>query len=157
MSDEIFNTPFETALRIVLLLETEMRPDFTVNMIAAMDFAALYGKSFGISSYNLHGDNIFKFSEFATRKELANDGIRYLVQKGLVNASATEQGFTYSISEIGKVFAKKLATKYAQDYREQVGLSVKHFRQDPEQIILGKINKIAVESLEKEVSALHEE
>ena len=69
--NEMFNTPFETALRVLLLLESESRADFTINMIAALDFAALYGKSFKFSNENLHGDNLFKFSEFATRKELA--------------------------------------------------------------------------------------
>lgn len=157
MNDEIFNTPFETALRIAILLESESRSNFTINMIAAIDFAALYGKSFGISSYNLHGDNLFKFSEFAARKELANEGISYLVQKGMVIASATEQGFIYSISECGKGFAQSLDTKYAQDYREQIGLSLKYFEHDSEQIILRKINKIAVESLERRESTLNEE
>lgn len=67
---ELFNTPFETALRVLLLLESEARTDFSINMIAAVDFAALYGRSFAFSGMNLHGDNLFKFSEFATRKEL---------------------------------------------------------------------------------------
>lgn len=43
---ELFNTPFETALRVLLLLESEARTDFSINMIAAVDFAALYGRSF---------------------------------------------------------------------------------------------------------------
>lgn len=37
---ELFNTPFETALRVLLLLESEARTDFSINMIAAVDFAA---------------------------------------------------------------------------------------------------------------------
>ena len=34
---ELFNTPFETALRVLLLLETGARTDFSINMIAALD------------------------------------------------------------------------------------------------------------------------
>ena len=79
---ELFNTPFETSLRVLLLLETEARTDFSINMIACVDFAALYGKSFDISEMNLHGDNLFKFSEFATRKELTRDGMAFLVRRG---------------------------------------------------------------------------
>lgn len=41
---ELFNTPFETALRVLLLLESEARTDFSINMIAAVDFAALVRK-----------------------------------------------------------------------------------------------------------------
>ena len=55
---ELFNTPFATALRVLLLLESEARTDFSINMIAAVDFAALYGRSFAFSGMNLHGDNL---------------------------------------------------------------------------------------------------
>lgn len=155
--NELFNTPFETALRMLLLLETEPRTDLTINMIAALDFAALYGKSFEFSDENLHGDNLFKFSEFATRKELAREGLKYLVQRGLIDVCATKSGFIYKISFEGKKFSKKLDTKYAQDYRGQIRLALMHFSNDSEQGILNKINKLAVASLEREEAAFHEE
>ena len=155
--NDLFNTPFETALRVLLLLNTEAREDFSINMIAAIDFASLYGKSFEFSRENLHGDNLFKFSEFATRKELATDGITLLVRRGLVEAKTTKQGFLYSISQKGKELAGKLDTKYAQDYREQIELALQHFSDDSEQVILNKINKLALASLEKEVATFHEQ
>ena len=155
--NELFNSPLETALRILLLLESEARNDFSINMIAAMDFTALYGKSFNLSDENLHGDNLFKFSEFATRKELASEGIKFLVQKGLVDVKANKQGFIYVISSAGKDFSQKLDTKYAQDYRKQVQLAILHFASDSEQIIFNRINRIAIASLEEEVSTFHEE
>lgn len=95
---ELFNTPFETSLRVLLLLETEARTDFSINMIAGVDFASLYGKSFNISEMNLHGDNLFKFSEFATRKELTRDGMDLLVRRGFVDVRPTKNGFIYQIS-----------------------------------------------------------
>jgi len=153
----IFNTPFETALRILLLLETEARDNFTINMIAALDFAALYGKSFEVSEENLHGDNLFKFSEFATRKELANEGIKLLVRKGFVNAGMTQSGFVYRITDEGRIFAGKLDTAYADDYRNEIRSALRYFSDMSEQGIINRINKLAVSSLEKEVAAFHEE
>lgn len=154
---ELFNTPFETALRVLLLLETGARTDFSINMIAALDFAALYGRSFGFSETNLHGDNLFKFSEFATRKELTNDGITFLVQHGFVDVSPTKNGFVYSLSRNGQEFASRLDTRYAKEYKGQVRLALRHFSGDSEQTILKKINKLAVASLEKEEAVFHEE
>lgn len=154
---ELFNTPFETALRVLLLLETEARKDFSINMIACVDFAALYGKSFDISEMNLHGDNLFKFSEFATRKELTRDGIAFLVRRGFVEVKPTRNGFIYQISPDGLEFSQRLDTKYSYDYRRQVSLALQQFSGDTEQIILNKINKLAVASLEKEEISFHEE
>lgn len=154
---ELFNTPFETSLRVLLLLETEARTDFSINMIAGVDFASLYGKSFNISEMNLHGDNLFKFSEFATRKELTRDGMDLLVRRGFVDVRPTKNGFIYQISHKGKEFSRQLDTKYSKDYRRQVTLALKHFSGDSEQSILNKINKLAVASLEKGAAAFHEE
>lgn len=154
---ELFNTPFETALRVLLLLETGARTDSSINMIAALDFAALYGKSFGFSETNLHGDNLFKFSEFATRKELTNAGITFLVQRGFVDVNPTKNGFVYRISSNGRKFASGLNTKYAKEYKGQIRLALSHFSSDSEQTILKKINKVAVASLEKEDAVFHEE
>ena len=154
---ELFNTPFETALRVLLLLETGARTDFSINMIAALDFAALYGRSFGFSEENLHGDNLFKFSEFATRKELTNAGITFLVQRGFVDITPTKNGFVYRVSPSGQKFASRLNTKYAKEYKEQIRLALRHFSSDSEQTILNKINKVAVASLEKEDAVFHEE
>lgn len=121
---ELFNTPFETALRVLLLLESEARTDFSINMIAAVDFAALYGRSFAFSGMNLHGDNLFKFSEFATRKELTRDGMTLLVRRGFVDVNPTKNGFIYCISARGKEFSRQLDTRYAKEYRGQIRLAL---------------------------------
>ena len=154
---ELFNTPFETALRVLLLLESEARTDFSINMIAAVDFAALYGRSFAFSGMNLHGDNLFKFSEFATRKELTRDGMTLLVRRGFVDVNPTKNGFIYCISARGKEFSRQLDTRYAKEYRGQIRLAPQHFSNDSDQGILNKITKLAVASLEKEEAAFHED
>ena len=112
---------------------------------------------FGFSETNLHGDNLFKFSEFATRKELTNAGITFLVQRGFVDVNPTKNGFVYRISSNGRKFASGLNTKYAKEYKEQIRLALSHFSSDSEQTILKKINKVAVASLEKEDAVFHEE
>lgn len=154
---ELFNTPFETALRVLLLLEVGTRPDYSMNTIAAVDFAALYGRSFGFSDKNLHGDNLFKYSEFATRKELTKEAITILVRRGLVEVVPTRSGFMFRITESGRTFSRRLDTRYAQDYRGQIGLALRYFSNDSEQMILNRINALAVASLEEEASIFHEE
>ena len=104
-----------------------------------------------------HGDNLFKFSEFATRKELTNAGITFLVQRGFVDVNPTKNGFVYRISSNGRKFASGLNTKYAKEYKGQIRLALSHFSSDSEQTILKKINKVAVASLEKEDAVFHEE
>lgn len=61
---KLYNTPFEASLRILLILETSRNQSFSADMLAAIDFISIYGREFGISDENLHGDNNYKFSEF---------------------------------------------------------------------------------------------
>lgn len=152
---EMFNTPFETALRIVIMLETEKRKDFSMNMIAAIDFAALYGRSFQISDVNLHSDNLFKFAEFAIRKKLAQEAVSFLVKRGLIIAETTKNGFLYRILDTGRAFAGSLDTTYADSYRSEVNLALDKYMDCFEQQIIQQINTIAVESI-KEKAVLHE-
>jgi len=149
--NEIFNTPFETALRTVILLQTERRADFSINMIAAIDFVSLYGQSFHTSDNNLHGDNLFKFAEFATRKELTREAVNLLVKRGLITAKATKDGFLFSIAEQGREFAQSLDTRYADSYRREVNCVLDKYAGYSEQEILKQINTIAVESIKEKV------
>lgn len=153
----MFNTPVETALRLLLLFETESRYDFTANMVAAVDFAALYGKSFGLSDVNLHGDNLFKFSEFAARQALAKEGINLLVRRGLVDVNSSEKGFTFHISSAGRELAAELEMPYADDYRKEVRKALKRYEGMTEQAIVRNINRIAAESLAQEERTFHEQ
>lgn len=111
---ELFNTPVETAPRVLLLMESEARTDFTINMIADLDFAVLYGKSFEFSDMYLHRNNLFEFSEFTTSKELTRDDITLLVRQGFLDVDPTKEGFIYRISERGKDFSRQLDTRHAK-------------------------------------------
>ncbi len=43
---KLYNTPFETSLRMLLLLESANKQGFSVDMMTGIDFIAIYGKDF---------------------------------------------------------------------------------------------------------------
>ena len=57
MMTNVFNTTFELSLRVLLTLDSSNNSPRTVDIITALDFITVYGKDFGISDENLHGDN----------------------------------------------------------------------------------------------------
>ena len=97
--NSVFNTTFEISLRTLIMLEIADEQPETADMIAAADFITVYGKDFGVSKINLHGNNSYKFSEFAQFRELVNMAVKLLVKKGLINVSRTNNGFSYSINQ----------------------------------------------------------
>lgn len=85
MIERLFNSRHEISYRILLLLSVCKESRLSIDRIAALDFIAIYGVDFGVSEKNLHGMNSFRFSEYAGRRHLINDGIRTLVILDMFN------------------------------------------------------------------------
>ena len=141
---EIFNTAFEVSLRVLLVLESAKERHLTSDMIVVTDFISVYGKDFGLSDVNLHGDNNYKFGEFALRRELVREAIKFLVLDGYVNAHYDERGFHYCISGQGHDFSFGLTSNYAYKYRSCVRNTHEYLCNMTERDILNMINNRAV-------------
>lgn len=112
---DIFNTTFEVSLRILIVLNvTQTR--LSIDRVSAMDFMAIYGKDFGVSEYNLHGDNNYRFSEYASKRKIMSESLKNLVLRGYILPHCNKSGFTYSISKSGMMFCKSLNDDYAESY-----------------------------------------
>ena len=49
-----------------------------VDMLYAADFMTTYGKTFGVSTSDLNGDNQYKFSEFVSRRQIVQNSLKKL-------------------------------------------------------------------------------
>jgi len=116
---DIYNTTFEVSLRILIIMNTTKRK-LTIERITALDFIATYGKDFGVSEHNLHGDNKFRFSEYASKRRIIAQSIKELVLKGYIKANYNKNGFNYSISSSGASFCNSFNDDYAKEYKRIV-------------------------------------
>lgn len=114
---QIFNSPFEVSLRMLIILNT-VQSRLSIERIAALDFITIYGKDFGVSEYNLHGNNDYRFGEYPSRREMISKAIKELVLRGYIIPHCNKSGFNYSISKNGKIFCKSLNDKYAEDFTD---------------------------------------
>jgi len=55
MNDKVFNTEFETSMRLLLLLTLSKKRKLTFDNLVTADFISNYSKEFGLSHNNLHG------------------------------------------------------------------------------------------------------
>ena len=62
----LFGSSFETSLRILMLLD-ELNLALDKNQISCIDFMAIYGADFDLLDENLHGNGLFRFSEFSAK------------------------------------------------------------------------------------------
>ena len=121
--NNIYNSTFELALRIILLLNS-CKCAYTADRIAAVDTIAIYGKNFGIAADNLHGDSNYYIGEYAAKRRTVQRALKRLVLDGYVFPRQAGGIIVYSITGPGELYAKELSTVYAQEYCENVNLAV---------------------------------
>ena len=61
----LLGSEFESSLRVLLLLDELRDMSLDESQIACIDFIAIYGADFMILDENLHGNGLFRFSEFS--------------------------------------------------------------------------------------------
>ena len=139
----IFNSLFEISLRILMILYVT-KDKMTIDRIVAMDFITVYGKDFGVSEENLHGENNYRFSEYAARRHIMTQAIKELVIRNYIVPHANKKGFCYSISEDGKLFCESLNDEYANVYKSNLKRANTMFLNYSDRKIMQCINEYAV-------------
>lgn len=141
--NNIFNTSFEVSLRILIILNT-VQTRLSIDRITALDFIAIYGKDFGVSEYNLHGDNDYRFSEYTSKREIVSQAIKELVLRGYITPHCNKSGFNYSISKEGVAFCESLNDKYAEDFTDIVKKTDSLFFEYSDRELIYIINEYAI-------------
>jgi hypothetical protein len=145
---ELFNTPFETSLRVLLTLRV-FGEAMTLDKIAAADFMTIYARDFSLASYNLNGDNSLSFSEVASKRVLVGKAIKQLVLNRLVSAVQNRSGFTYEITAQGAHICDELTSDYTDEYIVMSQAVCKYIEGKSEVEILAEINKRALSGKEE--------
>lgn len=113
--NNIFNSTFETSLRILLTLyihETAM----SIDRIVATDFITIYAADFNVAKNNLHGVNEFSFSEYSFRRYSASEAIKELLLYEEIALETNSDGFIYRITDKGISVCDEMTTTYAAEY-----------------------------------------
>lgn len=125
MSSSVFNSVYETSMRLVLLLNTFDCP-LSSEELFVFDFIATYGKEFGLTDVSLNGDSEFTLSKATLRRKRVMEAISYLVRNGYITLIAEENETKYELTERGNEFYKKISqTGYSEKYILTVELGKK--------------------------------
>lgn len=143
MTNSAFNSNTEIALRILLSLYAS-EESLSVDELVILDFITVYAKDFGISNYNLHGENRSKESEFAARRQQVKEAIRFLVTQDYIDVEEAENGFLFSINQKGTILCDSMESNYAADYAAAAIKAAEYVRQHNMDALLSSINRKAL-------------
>lgn len=147
--NSLFNTPFETGLRAMLILYSTQTQGMTVDRITAYDFMTIYGNDLGVSEKNLHGINHFSFSELTSKRAVCSEGVKSFVLDGLISVKHANKGFLYSLTSAGKKYVEALESDYKLQYLEIVNGVHKKYNQISDTELMISINQTAIKALRR--------
>lgn len=146
MIASVFNSTFEMELRILLLMSATKKKAFSIDRIVSLDFIVCYAGYFQLPYLNPQGDNQYMFSELASRRKRIQEAVKGLVVQGLLDVGL-ENGYVFSITDIGSKYIKKLQSEYAVQYKTIATDAIKRFKDYSDLQLERMINDSAVKSV----------
>jgi hypothetical protein len=121
----IFNTPFETGLRSVVIL-TACYPDLlSLHRLVVFDHLIVHtGDIHGPPS--MHPQDRSRAAEILVRRGLVSSGLALMETRGLVVRTATPEGFRYQAGEDAGSFVDLLNTTYTEALKDRANWLVEN-------------------------------
>lgn len=109
----VFNSPFELGIRMVFLLRALHPRKADLQRLVYLDYAVIYSADFG-GPDSLHTPVPLRGGEYASRREIIEDGLYIMAIRSFVDVSATEAGILYGIGENGPSLTGLIGGEYAK-------------------------------------------
>lgn len=113
---KIFNTEFEVAMRLLILLDCIKVP-IDEEKILYLDFITVNAKNYNLSNENLNGDGLYMINELITQRSLNKNSLKTLVLQDLISVNLTNYGFVYFINKDGHNICESMHSDYSAQYK----------------------------------------
>lgn len=121
----IFNTPFESGLRSVVIL-TACYPDMLgLNRLVVFDHLIVHTQDVG-GPDSMHPKDRSRAAEILVRRGLVDSGLSLMQTRGLVARALTPNGFRYLAGEEAGSFVDMLSSAYVTALKERAGWLIEH-------------------------------
>jgi hypothetical protein len=114
----IFNTPFETGLRSVVILTAGYPDVFGLTRLVIFDHLVVHSEDAG-GPESMHPKDRSRAAEILVRRRLVDSGLALMQTRGLVERIVTRDGFRYRAGEEAGSFVDMLSSTYMQALKER--------------------------------------
>lgn len=143
-------TEFESSLRILLILNELKNLQLDEKQIVCIDFIAIYAADFELLDENLHGNGLFRFSEFSAKSRLISNSLKKLVLNSAISFSTNKLGFLYFANTSGNNIVNKINDEYSNQYRIALNEIIKKFPSLDVNDMQSEIYRITLNALEEQ-------
>jgi hypothetical protein len=116
----VFNTPFETGLRSVVILTAAYPQSLGLNRLVVFDHLVVHTEDVG-GPKSMHPKDRSRAAEILVRRGLIQSGLSLMQTRGLVERLVTSEGFRYQAGEASGLFVDTLSSDYMVALKERAG------------------------------------
>src|SRR5688572_8487641 len=102
-----FNSPFETGVRTVVILQAAAPNEFDLEQLTTLDHFVVHTGDLG-GPDSLHPPVQARWAELVVRRKLVQDGLALMVLKGLVRYHVNDKGHYYSAGDEAATFVEHM-------------------------------------------------
>lgn len=124
----IFNSPIETGIRCICILNAGFSLRFDLNQMLAFDHIVVHSGDIDGGPPSLHPNVQQRNGELLVRRPIVQRGLDLMECKGLLDKSASEYGITYSASELTPAFIDSLTNEYVKALSERSKWAIEVFQ-----------------------------
>jgi hypothetical protein len=117
-SSGLFNTPFETGVRSVILLNALYPNGLNLDRIVALDHFVVHTADVGGPS-SLHPPAPTRAAEMLVRRSLVDRGLLIMIARGLVERRPEREGIIYTAGEEAGFFVGLLSSPYLLELKDR--------------------------------------
>lgn len=112
--ENLFNTPVESALRSLIVLDAISPRQCDVQRMVVYDYLLVHSGDIEDGPESLHGASPLRSGELLVRRSLVERGLELLFKKGLAEKTFSPLGIVYSASPIAATFIGYFESGYAR-------------------------------------------
>jgi hypothetical protein len=114
----LFNSPLETGVRSVIVLDAAFPRRFDLAHLTWLDHLVVHTGDIG-GPASLHPDIPQRTGELLVRRRLVEEGLNLMRRVHLVDVKMTERGIVYQAREEASAFTESLRSEYARTLKER--------------------------------------
>lgn len=123
---EPFNSPLETGLRSLAILEAAFPSRYDLQRLVEMDYLVVHSADVG-GPESLHAPLPLRAGELLVRRQLIENGLLLMMSKGLIERSVVAAGIEYAAGEIASQYLASLSAPYTIRLRDRAQWLVSNF------------------------------
>jgi hypothetical protein len=137
---EPFNSPLETGLRSLAILEAAFPNCYDLQRLVEMDYLVVHSADVG-GPDSLHAPLPLRAGELLVRRQLIERGLLLMMSKGLIERQASSEGIQYLAGEAASPYLSSLNATYTTQLRERARWLVDTFANFSTEEIRGLIHR----------------